>query len=92
MRNHVYDDSTPPHPRDLRHYVLRDHETHRAFNAKVEILEFEGKMQSDKFVEWLNTDIFLKINNFRQRDLSVAEYTAEFDNLMLKGDVAEPEE
>ncbi|KAI9178430.1 hypothetical protein LWI28_026402 [Acer negundo] len=37
-------------------------------------------------------DIFLKINNFRQRDLSVVEFNAEFDNLMLKGDVAELEE
>ena len=35
--SHVSDDSTPPHPRDLRHYVLKDRETHRAFNAKVEI-------------------------------------------------------
>ncbi|TXG53757.1 hypothetical protein EZV62_019013 [Acer yangbiense] len=105
--SHVSDDSTPPHPCDLRHYVLRDRETHHAFNVKVEIPEFEGKMQPDEFVEWLNAvnrifdyqdvpenkkDIFLKINNFRQRDLSVAEYTAEFDNLMLKGDVADPEE
>ncbi|TXG58038.1 hypothetical protein EZV62_015867 [Acer yangbiense] len=30
--------------------------------------------------------------NFRQKDLSIAEYTAEFDNLMLKGDLMEPEE
>ncbi|KAK0577396.1 hypothetical protein LWI29_032473 [Acer saccharum] len=158
-RNHVSDDSTPLHPRDLRHYILRDREKHCAFNAKVEILEFEGKMQPDELVEWLNAvdrifdyqdvpenkkvklvaiklrkhasfwwenlkrqrerdgrsriftwekmkkelkrkylpdnyrqDIFLKINNFRQRDLSMAEYTTEFDNLMLKGDVGKPEE
>ncbi|KAK0587640.1 hypothetical protein LWI29_026225 [Acer saccharum] len=158
-RSHVSDDSTPSHPRDLRHYVLRDRETHHAFNAKVEIPEFEGKMQPDEFIEWLNTvdrifeyqevpehrkvklvaiklrkhasfwwenlkkqrdregrskiltwikmkkeltrkylpdnyrqDIFLKIQNFRQKDLSIAEYTAEFDNLMLKGDLMEPEQ
>ncbi|KAK0598709.1 hypothetical protein LWI29_037260 [Acer saccharum] len=54
-RSHVSDDSTPPHPHDLRHYVLRDRETHRAFNAKVKIPEFEGKMQPDEFIEWLNT-------------------------------------
>ncbi|KAK0596705.1 hypothetical protein LWI29_018263 [Acer saccharum] len=54
-RSHVSDDSTPPYPRDLRHYVLRDRETHRAFNVKVEIPEFEGKMQPDEFIEWLNT-------------------------------------
>ncbi|KAK0594953.1 hypothetical protein LWI29_002093 [Acer saccharum] len=153
------DDSTPPHPRDLMHYVLRDRETHCAFNAKVEIPEFEGKMQPDEFIEWLNTvdrifkyqevpehrkvklvaiklrkhasfwwenfkkqrdreerskiltwikmkkeltrkylpdnyrqDVFLKIQNFRQKDLSIAEYTVVFDNLMLKGDLMEPEE
>ncbi|KAI9182620.1 hypothetical protein LWI28_027252 [Acer negundo] len=34
-------------------------------------------------------DIFLKIQNFKQKDLSIAEYTAEFDNLMLKGDLME---
>lgn len=131
----------------------------RGFQAKVEIPEFEGKMQPDEFMDWLNTvdqifdyqdvpenkkvklvsiklrkhaffwwenlkrqrecerrskivtwekmkkelkqeylpynyrqDIFLKIHNFRQRDLSVADYTTEFDNLMLKGDISEPEE
>ncbi|KAI9174512.1 hypothetical protein LWI28_018419 [Acer negundo] len=53
--SHVSDDSTPLHPRDLRHYVLRDRETHRAFNGKIEIPEFEGKMQPDEFIEWLNT-------------------------------------
>ncbi|TXG63951.1 hypothetical protein EZV62_010945 [Acer yangbiense] len=52
--SHVSNDSTPSHPRDLRHYVLRDRETHHTFNAKVEIPEFEGKMLPDEFVEWLN--------------------------------------
>ncbi|KAI9162193.1 hypothetical protein LWI28_024772 [Acer negundo] len=150
----VSDYSTPSHPHDLRHYVLRDPETHRAFNVKVEIPE-----QSNEFIEWFNTvdhifeyqkvpkhrkvklvaiklrkhasflwenlkkqrdkegrskiltwikmkkeltrkyltknfwqDVFLKIQNFRQKDLSIAEYTTVFDNLMLKGDLMEPEE
>ena len=30
-------------------------------------------------------DIFLKIHNFRQKEMTVAEYTAEFDHLMFKG-------
>ena len=30
---HVSNDNTPPHPRDLRHYVLRGRETHRAFTC-----------------------------------------------------------
>ncbi|KAK0572232.1 hypothetical protein LWI29_028221 [Acer saccharum] len=55
-----------------------------------------GKMKKELKRKYLadnyRQDIFLKINNFRQRDLSVAGYTAEFNNLMLKGDVAEPEE
>ena len=37
-------------------------------------------------------EIFLKIHDFKQKDLSVEEYTAEFDNLMLKGELVEPEE
>ncbi|CAL9078812.1 unnamed protein product [Musa textilis] len=36
-------------------------------------------------------EIFLKINDFKQKDLSV-EYTAKFDNLMLKGELVKPEE
>ena len=36
-------------------------------------------------------DIFLKIHNFRQKEMTVAEYTAEFDHLMLKGELTEPE-
>ena len=37
-------------------------------------------------------EIFLKIHDFKQKDLSMEEYTAEFDNLMLKGELVEPEE
>ena len=29
-------------------------------------------------------DIYLKVQNFKQRDLSVEEYSAEFENLMIK--------
>ena len=35
-------------------------------------------------------DIYLKIQNFKQRDLSVQEYSAEFENL-IKGDFREAE-
>ncbi|KAI9185507.1 hypothetical protein LWI28_007981 [Acer negundo] len=52
---HVSDDSTHPHPRDLRYYGYIEHDTQRGFNGRVEILEFEGKMQPDEFIEWLNT-------------------------------------
>ncbi|KAK6921603.1 Retrotransposon gag domain [Dillenia turbinata] len=37
-------------------------------------------------------DNFLKLHNLRQIDLSVEEYTIEFELLLLKYDVVEPEE
>jgi len=37
-------------------------------------------------------DAFLKFHNFRQNDLSVEEYTAEFDHSMMRCDIVEPEE
>ena len=32
-------------------------------------------------------DIFLKIHNLKQQNLTVEEYSAEFENLMIKGDL-----
>ena len=37
-------------------------------------------------------DIYLKIQNFKQQNLSVEEYSAKFKNLMIKGDLQEAEE
>ena len=37
-------------------------------------------------------DIYLKIQNFKQRDLSVEEYSAKFVNLIIKGDMQDAEE
>ncbi|GKC50898.1 hypothetical protein Tco_1073643 [Tanacetum coccineum] len=37
-------------------------------------------------------EAFLQLHDFAQRDLSVADYTEEFDHLMLKCGIAEPEE
>ena len=37
-------------------------------------------------------DIFLKIQNLKQQNLTVEEYSAEFENLMIKGDLQEAEE
>ena len=34
----------------------------------------------------------MKIHNFRQKEMTVAEYTAEFDHLMLKRELIELEE
>jgi hypothetical protein len=37
-------------------------------------------------------DAFMKFHNFKQRELSVEEYTTEFDHLMIRCDVVEQEE
>ena len=37
-------------------------------------------------------DAFMKFHNFKQRELSVEEYTVEFDHLMIRCDVVEQEE
>ena len=37
-------------------------------------------------------DIYLKIQNFKQQDLSVEEYSTKFVNLLIKGDLQEVEE
>ena len=37
-------------------------------------------------------DIFLKIQNLKQQNLTVEEYSAEFENLMIQGDLQEAEE
>ena len=37
-------------------------------------------------------DVFLKLHNFKQKELSAEEHTAEFDHLMMKCDLVEPEE
>ncbi|KAK0590976.1 hypothetical protein LWI29_033915 [Acer saccharum] len=42
--------------------------------------------------EHYKQDAFMKFHNFKQRELSVEEYTAEFDHLMIRCDVVEQEE
>ena len=37
-------------------------------------------------------DVFLKFHNIKQKELSVEEYTFQFDHLMLKGDLMKLEE
>ncbi|PKI58170.1 hypothetical protein CRG98_021428, partial [Punica granatum] len=37
-------------------------------------------------------DIFSRLYNFKQEELTVEEYTAEFEHLMMKCDIVEPEE
>ena len=37
-------------------------------------------------------DIYLKIQNFKQQDLSVEDYSTEFENLIINGVLGESEE
>jgi hypothetical protein len=150
--SHSSGESTPPHPRFVRN-------SRPGFDMKVDIPDFEGKMQPDDFIDWLTTveriidfkdvpenrkvkvvaiklrkhssiwwehlkrqrerggrerittwakmkrelkrkylpdhykqDAFMKFHNFKQRELSVEEYTVEFDHLMIRCDVVEQEE
>jgi hypothetical protein len=49
-RSHASSDNTPPHPR-----ILRLHDVRRQYDVKVDIPKFEGRMQPDEFIDWLNT-------------------------------------
>ena len=55
-----------------------------------------GKMKKELKRKYLPfyycQDIYLIIQNFKQRDLSVEEYSAKFVNLIIKGDLQEAEE
>ena len=42
--------------------------------------------------EHYRQDAFLKSHNFRQKELSVEEYTTEFDHLKMRCDVSELKE
>ncbi|GKB65049.1 putative nucleotidyltransferase, ribonuclease H [Tanacetum coccineum] len=50
--------------------------------------ELRKKFLPDGYLQ----EAFLQLHDFAQRDLSVADYTEEFDHLMLKCGIAEPEE
>ncbi|XP_024041854.1 uncharacterized protein LOC127898849 [Citrus sinensis] len=119
-----------------RSRIHRHRDSYQPFDFKVEIPEFEGRMQPEedvpkdrkvkliaiklkkyaslwwenlkkqreregrrKIVTWekmkkvlkrkvlpdnYTQDIYLKFHNFKQKELSVEDYTAEFDNLMMK--------
>ncbi|KAL3501893.1 hypothetical protein ACH5RR_036342 [Cinchona calisaya] len=51
------------------------------------------KALTKKFLpENYRQDVFLKFHSFKQNNLSVVDYTAEFEGLMLRSDIYEPEE
>ncbi|GKA57705.1 putative CCCH-type zinc finger family protein [Tanacetum coccineum] len=141
------------------HQHRRVRRSRHDFDFKVDIPEFDGKIQPDEFLDWLHTvekvfdfkevsedrkvklvaiklrkhaglwwenlkmrrvregrktirtwekmkrelkrrflpenyrqDSFLKFHNLKQQDKSAEEYTSEFDHLMIKCDIVEPEE
>ena len=64
-------------------------------DAKKKIQTWE-KMKKERKWKYLSfnyrKDIYLKIKNFKQQDLSVEEYSTKFVNLIIKGDLKEAEE
>ena len=60
---------------------------------KIETWENMKKELKRKYLPFhYRQDIFLKIPNLKQRNLTMEEYSAEFENLMIKGDLQEAEE
>ena len=60
---------------------------------KIETWENIKKVLKRKYLPFnYRQEIYLKIHNFKQQNLSVEEYTIEFENLMIKGDLQEAEE
>ena len=54
--------------------------------------KMKHELKRKYFPDNYRQDIFLKIHNFRQKEMIVAKYTVEFDHLMLKGKLTKPEE
>ena len=60
---------------------------------KIETWEKMKKELKRKYLPFhYRQDIFLKIQNLKQQNLTVEEYSAEFENLIIKGDLQEAEE
>ena len=59
-------------------------------------IETWEKMKKELKMRYLHTnyrqDIYFKIQNFKQQDLNVEEYSAEFENLIINGDLQESKE
>ena len=71
--------------------LKRRHE--RDGKKKIQTWEKMKKELKRKYLPFnYRQDIYLKIQNFKQRDLSVEAYSAEFENLMIKGDLREVKE
>ena len=67
----------------------------RARDGKAKICTWE-KMKKELQRKFLpdnyKQDVFLKFHNFKQGNLSVEDYMTEFENLMMRCEVVEPEE
>ena len=59
---------------------------------KIETLEKMKKKLQRKYLPFhYRQDIFFKIQNLKQQNLTVEEYSVDFENLMIKGDLQEAE-
>ena len=68
--------------------LKRQHQ--RDGKKKIETWENMKKELKMKYLPFhYRQDIFLKIQNLKQLNLTVEEYSAEFENLMIKGDLQE---
>ncbi|XP_042432727.1 uncharacterized protein LOC122019314 [Zingiber officinale] len=74
----------------------RDNVRNKSFDFKVDIPDFEGRNNPNEFIDWLNSVErvfeFKDVQEDSKKDLSVEDYVAEFENLMMRCDVLEPEE
>lgn len=65
----------------------------RERKSHIETWEKMKKVLKKKFLpDNYRQDAFLKFHNYKQKDLSVDDYTVEFEYLMLRCDILKPEE
>ncbi|KAK6933370.1 Zinc finger, CCHC-type [Dillenia turbinata] len=70
------------------HTGRKNYNRHQRLEVKVDIPEFEGKLEPDEFLDWLRTVERV----FEFKDHPEDHKTIEFELLLLKCDVVEPEE
>ncbi|KAL9250762.1 hypothetical protein AKJ16_DCAP08543 [Drosera capensis] len=86
---------------------VRDRDQSQNVGMKIEIPEFEGRAQPDKFIDWLHMvervfdlkdlteeqkEAFLEYYAARQGEKSMEDLISEFDRLRMRCDVDEEEE
>uniref|UniRef100_A0A2N9H3H4 Integrase catalytic domain-containing protein n=1 Tax=Fagus sylvatica TaxID=28930 RepID=A0A2N9H3H4_FAGSY len=54
-------------------------------------VKMKRELKRKYLLDHYKQDAFMKFHNFKQREMSVEEYTAEFDHLMIRCDIVEQE-